>query len=133
MVALMVISTLVLSACGRIQSDLSGPSISDISTSGKVLVISDCPSTSVTITAKVTDKSKITHVLLWYRIGADRSFASINMDIQNDVYTAVMNGPDLQGHGYGAIEFYITAEDAQGNMSESPHVDRLEFLPCVNN
>ena len=133
MVALRVISTLVLSACGRIQSDQTDPTISDISTSGKVLVISDCLATSVTISARVTDKSKITHVLLWYRVGSDGPYTSTDMEIQSGLYTASLKGADLQGNGYGAIEFYITAEDAQGNTSESPHDDSLEFLPCVNN
>jgi|SRR5215207_9818498 len=131
--ALMLLSTLVSSACGRLQSDLSGPTISDISTSGKVLVISDCPATSVTITARVTDESKITHVLLWHRIGSDQSFVFTTMNMQNDLYVATVKGADVQGHGYGAMEFYITAEDREGNTSESPHEDSIQFLPCVNN
>ena len=132
-VALIAISTLVSSACGGIQSDQTDPTISDISTSGKVVVISDCLATSVTIAAKVTDKSKITHVLLWYRVGSDQPFASTNMEIQSGLYTASLKGADLQGNGYGAMEFYITAEDAEGNTSESPHDNSIEFLPCVNN
>jgi len=124
---------LILSACAGIRSDHTGPAISDISTSDKVVVISDCPSTSVTITAKVTDASHITSVLLWVRVGTDGPFASIRMDLQNDIYTATVQGSDLQGHGYGAMEFYITAEDGKRNKSESPHDDSVQFLPCVNN
>ena len=132
-VALIAVSTFVLSACGRIRGELSGPVISDISTSDKVVVISDCLTTSVTITAKVTDASNVKSVLLWYRVGSDQPFASSNMNLQNDIYAAKVKGADLQGHGYGAMEFYITAEDGKGNKSESPHDDSIQFLPCVNN
>ena len=105
---------LILSACAGLQKDQAGPAISDISTSDKVVVISDCLSTSITITAKVTDTSNLKSVLLWYRVGSDMLFASANMDLQNDTYAANLRGADLQGHGYGAMEFYITAEDGAG-------------------
>jgi hypothetical protein len=131
--ALVFISTFVSSACGRLQRDSSGPTISDIATSDKVVVISDCLTTSVTITAKVTDASNIKSVLLWYRVGSDQPFASSNMKLQNGIYAANVKGSELQGHGYGAMEFYITAEDGEGNKSESPHDDSIQFLPCVNN
>ena len=124
---------LILSACAAVGGDHTGPIISDISTSDKVVVISDCLATSVTITAKVTDASNVKSVLLWVRVGSDQLFASSNMNLQNDLYTAKVKGADLQGHGYGAMEFYITAEDEKGNKSESPHDDSVQFLPCVNN
>lgn len=124
---------LILPACAGIRSDQAGPVISDISISDKVVVISDCPATAVTITAKVMDESKIASVLLWVRVGPDEPFASLRMDLQNDMYTASVQGLDLQGHGYGAVEFYITAEDEEGNTSESPHDRSIQFLPCVNN
>jgi hypothetical protein len=124
---------LILSACAAIRADHTGPVISDISTSDKVVVISDCLTTSVTITAKVTDASNIKSVLLWYRVGSDQPFASSNMNLQDDIWAAKVKGADLQGHGYGAMEFYITAEDEAGNKSESPHNDSVQFLPCVNN
>ncbi len=123
---------LILSACAGIQKDQSGPAISDISTSDKVVVISDCLSTSVTITAKVIDESNVKSVLLWYRVGSDSLLLHANMNLQNDIYAAKVKGADLQGHGYGAMEFYITAEDESGNKSESPHDDSVQFLPCVN-
>jgi hypothetical protein len=125
--------TFLLSACATIRADHTGPVISDISTSDKVVVISDCLTTSVTITAKVTDASNIKSVLLWYRVGSDQPFASSNMNLQDDIWAAKVKGADLQGHGYGAMEFYITAEDEAGNKSESPHDDSVQFLPCVNN
>ena len=124
---------LLLCSCAAIPSDHTGPTISDISTSDKVVVISDCLSTSVTITAKVTDASNVKSVLLFYRVGPDQPFASSNMDLQNGIYLAKVKGADLQGHGYGAMEFYIAAQDEAGNKSESPHDDSIQFLPCVNN
>jgi len=132
-IALILISTLAASACGRLGRDSSSPTISDIATSDKVVVISDCLSTSVTITAKVTDASNLKSVLLWYRVGSEQPFASLNMELLNDIYGAKVKGADLQGHGYGAMEFYVTAEDEAGNKSESPHDDSVQFLPCVNN
>ncbi|HKG54771.1 MAG TPA: hypothetical protein VKB04_10985 [Anaerolineales bacterium] len=124
---------LILSACAGLQKDHTGPAISDISTSDKVVVISDCLATSVTITAKVTDASNVKSVLLWVRVGSDQAFASSNMSLQNGIYTAKVKGADLQGHGYGAMEFYITAEDEDGNSSKSPVDNSIQFLPCVNN
>ena len=131
--ALIFMSTLVSSACGRLQSDSLGPTISDIATSDKVVVISDCLSTSVTITAKVTDASNIKSVMLWYHVGSDQPFASSNMELQNAIYAAKVKGSELQGHGYGAMEFYITAQDDAGNSSKSPLDKSIQFLPCVNN
>ena len=130
--ALIFISTLASSACGRLQRDISGPNISGIATSDKVVVISDCPSTLVTITATVTDESNITRVLLWFRVGTDRPFTSTRMELQNDMYTASVQGSELQGHGYGAVEFYVTAEDGDGNASKSSIDNSVQFLPCVN-
>jgi hypothetical protein len=130
---LIFISILVFAACGRLQHDSSGPNISDIVTSDKVVVISDCLATSVTITAKVTDASNVKSVLLWYHVGSDQPFASSNMKMQNGSYTATVKGSDLQGHGYGAMEFYITAEDGEGNTTKSPIDNSVQFLPCVNN
>ena len=130
---LVFIATLVLSACAGIRGDHTGPAISDISTSGKVLVISDCLATSVTITAKVTDASSITGVLLWYRVGSDRPYTSTSMDALGGLYSASVKGSDLQGDGYGTMEFYITAEDGEGNAGKSPLDKSIQFLPCVNN
>ena len=124
---------LILSACDGVRGDRTSPTISEISTSEKVVVISDCLSTSITITANVSDDSNIKRVLLLYRVGNEGPFASSSMDPQNNLYAAKIKGEDLQGHGYGALEFYITAEDEVGNKSESPHDESVQFLPCVNN
>ena len=133
LIALILIITLLLPACKEVSSDHVGPEISDISTTGKVVVISDCLATSVTITAKVTDASKITSVLLWVRVGSNQPFVSTSMNAQEGLYSASINGADLQGNGYGAMEFYITAQDEAGNSSKSPLDNSIQFLPCVNN
>ena len=133
MTVILFCMTLISSGCNSRRDDHTGPTISDISTSDKVVVISDCLSTSVTITAKVTDAAGVKSVLLWYRVGSDQPFASSKMDLQNDIYAAQIKGADLQGHGYGAMEFYIMAEDEAGNKSESSHDESVQFLPCVNN
>lgn len=129
---LLLVAAQIVSACDNLRGDRKGPHIRDISTSDKVVVISDCPSTSVRIHAKVTDGSTIRSVLLWYRVGADQSFAFTKMDGENDIYSATVEGADLQGHGYGPMEFYITAEDGEGNSSKSQMDDSIQFLPCVN-
>jgi hypothetical protein len=66
-------------------------------------------------------------------VESDKTFSSITMDKQDDRYTASLEGTDLQGHGYGVIEFYITARDGKGNTSKSPIDKSIQFLPCVNN
>lgn len=133
LITFIFIIMLPVSACKEVSSDHTGPTISDISTSGKVLVISDCPSTSIVITAKVTDASPITSVLLQYRVASDQPFLSAVMDLKEGLYTVSVNGADLQGKGYGAMEFHITAEDKEGNSSKSPLDQSIQFLPCVNN
>jgi hypothetical protein len=132
-ITLILIIMLLLLACKKVSSDHAGPIISNVSTTGKVVVISDCSATSVTITAKVTDASKIINVLLWHRIGSEQPFSSAIMELQEGLYTASIKGKDLQGNGYGAMEFYITAEDGEGNTSKSPIDNSIQFLPCVNN
>lgn len=131
-VALFILLT-AAPACTRIQRDIAGPVISDISTSDKVVVISDCQNTEVTITARVTDNSEITRVTLRYRVESDSSFLSTDMNLLDGLYSANIKGSEFLGHSYGNLEFYITAEDGHGNISESPHDSSIQFLPCVNN
>lgn len=123
----------LLAACTQMPSDHSAPVISDITTSNKVVVISDCQNTSVVISAKVKDESKISRVELWYRVNQERPFTSRSMTDQSDQYSVEVKGADLQGNGYGIVEFYITAQDEAGNKSESPHDTSVQFLPCVSN
>jgi len=130
---ILVLSVFLLSACEANRNDHVGPVISDVSTSDKVLVISDCPATSVTISARVVDTSKIASVLLWYRVDSGEPYASTPMEAQTGLYSASVKGSDLQGNGYGSLEFYITAEDERGNSSKSAVDTSIQFLPCVNN
>jgi hypothetical protein len=123
----------VLPACEGTSSDQTGPVISDIKTSGNVLVISDCPSTSVKVSANASDPSGIKSVLLWYRIPPDEKFTSAPMEFQDGSYVVSLNGVDFLGHAYGTIEFYISAQDAVGNMSQSAIDQSIQFLPCVSN
>jgi hypothetical protein len=121
-----------LSSCRILPKDQTGPLISDIKTSGNVLVISDCSRTSVEISTKVTDPSGVESVLLWHRIGAEQQFISADMELQDETYKVTLKGSDFLGGAYGTLEFYIAAKDGAGNFSKSP-VDRsIQFLPCVN-
>ena len=70
----------IVSACTAIPRDQSSPTIRNIATSGEVIVISDCPSTSAMISAQVTDESAITEVTLWYRVESDKIFSSLKTD-----------------------------------------------------
>ena len=120
-------------ACGLVPADRSGPTISNVKTSGNVLVISDCSGTSVDISAKVADASGVESVLLWYRVEAEQKFASTGMKFQDNIYTASLEGPDFLGKAYGTVEFYITAKDSVGNTSKTSLDRSLQFLPCVSN
>jgi hypothetical protein len=122
-----------LSSCGNLYSDQTGPLISDLLTSGNVLVISDCQGTSVTISAKVSDPSGVEKVLLWYRTATDQKYVSTTMDLQEGDYKADLKGPDFLGRPYGTLEFYITAQDQVGNLSKSAVNQSIQFLPCVSN
>jgi hypothetical protein len=122
-----------LSSCRKPSTDQTGPSISDIKTSGNVLVISDCSGTSVTISAIVTDPAGIEKVQLWHRTGTDQQFSSTAMELQEGTYIVDLKGPDFLGHPYGTLEFYITAQDKVGNLSRSGVNQSVQFLPCVNN
>jgi hypothetical protein len=130
---LILIAALLLPACHGRLGDQTGPTISDITSSSKQVVISDCLGTQVTISARVSDASEIKSVLLWYRVGADGQFSSSSMKENGGTYFGSIKGADLQGQGYGTLEFYITAEDAAGNLGKSPPDKSIEFLPCVNN
>jgi len=121
-----------LSACGNSSSDRTGPEISDVTTSGNVLVISDCAGTSATITAKVTDSSGVKNVFFWYRV-SDQPFISREMTLKDGVYEVSVQGSEFLGKGYGTLEFYIQAEDGAGNVSKSAIDQSIQFLPCVSN
>jgi hypothetical protein len=132
LIVLILVTFFGLSACRNLPTDQTGPLISDIKTSGNVLVISDCSGTSVEISAKVTDPSGVARVLLLHRIGADQPFISAGMVLQDGTYKVTLKGSDFLGKDYGTLEFYITAKDGAGNLSESPIDQSIQFLPCVN-
>ena len=121
-----------LAACTNGLKDQAGPEISNIQTSGNVLVISDCLDTSVTISANVTDPSGVEKVSLWYRTGSEGQFSSIDMEPKEGAYQVKLNGPDFLGRPYGTLEFYITAKDKRDNLSKSVVNQSIQFLPCVN-
>jgi hypothetical protein len=127
------LSFCLLPACGNLHGDQAGPQISDIQTSGNVLVISDCSGTAVTISARVTDPSGVQNVQFWYRTGDGPKFSSANMELEQDLYRITLNGPDFLGRPYGVLAFYITASDKRGNTSKSAINQSVQFLPCVNN
>jgi hypothetical protein len=124
---------LASSACGKAENDHKGPVIAAITASNNVLVISDCLSTSVTISARVTDDSGVARVGLWFRAGSEGPFKTVNMILRNGHYEGTIKGGELLGQSYGALEFYITAEDGEGSSTTSPTSKDIQFLPCVNN
>ena len=85
---------LILSACGKGSSDRTGPEISDVKTSGNVLVISDCSGTSVTISARVADPSGVESSQLWYRV-ADQPFASLNETAARQFFPKTCDGTTM--------------------------------------
>ena len=123
----------VLPACKNLPKDQTGPEITNIQTSGKVLVISDCAGTSLTISANVSDPAGVKKVSLWYRTGNEQQYSSADMKQQGGTYQIDLNGPDFLGRPYGTLEFYISAEDEMGNLSKSALDQSIQFLPCVNN
>jgi len=127
------ILVLGLAACKRSSMDQTGPEIRDIQTSGAVLVISDCPATSVEISAVVSDPSHVESVLLRYRIAPDQKFTSTPMEPREGIYIISLHGADFLGHAYGTIDFYIHAQDTVANSSQSEVDHSIQFLPCVSN
>lgn len=128
-----LILSLMITGCARRQTDIKGPVISDVTVSNNVLVISDCLSTSVTISAHVTDDAEIAKVILWFRAGSEDPYTPVSMALRNDQYEGTIQGRELLGQTYGTLEFHITAEDGNGNSSTSPTDKSIQFLPCVNN
>ena len=128
-----LILSLMITGCARRQTDTQGPVISDVTVSNNVLVISDCISTSITISAHVTDDTSIAKVILWFRAGSEGSYKTVSMKLRNDRYEGIIQGSELLGQRYGVLEFHITAEDNRGNLSTSPTDKSIQFLPCVNN
>ena len=128
------VGAITLTACGAASTsgDSVGPTITQITTSAQSFSI-DCPPTSITVTAQITDTSGVIRAVLWYRVDTEQPYTSKNMDVSNNIYSATVKGIDLPAGPYGALEFYITAEDLAGNTSQSPLDQSVQFLPCVSN
>ena len=124
----------MLTACEATSTarDSVGPTIAEITTSNQSFSI-DCPPTSITVTANITDTSGIKNATLWYRVGSDQPYTSRTMDASNHSYSATVKGIELPAGPYGALEFYITTEDMAGNSSKSSVDNSIQFLPCVSN
>ena len=113
-------------------NDKTPPVIKNIETSNKSFSI-DCVPTSITITAHITDPSGIKSAVLWYHVGTDKQYKSVNMEFSNGVYNATIQALDLPVGEYGSLEFYITAQDEAGNQSKSELDASSQLLPCVSN
>jgi len=133
-VMLACVGAITITACGAASThrDPVGPTIAQITTSNQSFSI-DCPPTSITVTAQITDTLGVTRAMLWYRVDTDQPYTSKDMDASNNIYSATVKGIDLPAGPYGALEFYITAEDTAGNKSQSPLNQSVQFLPCVSN
>ena len=120
------------SACGAASAlrDTTGPTIVQITTSTKSFAI-DCPPTSVRVSARITDASGVRRAVLRYRVDNNQPYASRNMTVSGHLYRASVKGIELPAGPYGALEFYITAEDASGRSNRSSVDTSVQFLPCV--
>jgi len=133
-VILTCVGAITITACGAAATprQAMGPTIAQVTTSNQSFSI-DCPPTSITVTAQITDTLGITRAALWYRVDTDQPYTSKNMDASNHIYSATVQGIDLPAGPYGALEFYITAENKAGKKSQSPLDQSVQFLPCVSN
>ena len=114
--------------------DKNAPVITNITTSSKFLAKSDCSNTSLTVTATITDDTKVKSVEIMYRVGSDQQFTSIPMKLDgHDQYTATIITLEIPGGEYGPVEFSIVAKDEAGNQSKSAVDDSVQLLPCVAN
>jgi len=131
---LLILSVFLLFTNGCSQKDQKAPQITEIKTSSKVLAKSDCIPTSETITANITDDSGVKTAALWYRIGQDHKFTSTPMKRETgNTFGATLIALDIPGGEYGTLEFYILAEDEEGNQSKSPMDTSVQLLACVAN
>jgi hypothetical protein len=137
---LALICAVALASCGGRQTimvtstpaDTVGPTFNQITTSTKSFS-KDCVPTSITVTSNITDPSRVTRAVLWYRVGTDQQYTLMDMTPSGSNYSVTVQALDVPGKGYGVWEFYITAEDGAGNQSQSPLDTRVELLLCVSN
>lgn len=92
--------------------------------------------TQITISATATDNIGVTAVKLYYRKVGDTEFTLKNVteSATKDLYVAVIPATAVPGAG---VEYYITAEDADGNVSyngtqQIPNVIRVNTTPYIS-
>ena len=92
--------------------------------------------TQITISATATDNIGVTAVKLYYRKAGDTEFTLKNVteSATKDLYVAVIPATAVTGAG---VEYYITAEDADGNVSyngtqQIPNVIRVNTTPYIS-
>jgi len=133
-VTLLSILFMLLFVAGCKSADKSAPVITNITTSNKFLAKSDCANTSLTVTAAITDNTKVKSAEIKYRVGSDQQFISMPMKSEGqNQYSAKIVTLEIPGGEYGSVEFSIVAEDEAGNQSESVVDDSVQLLPCVSN
>ena len=127
-----VTSTVIPPSATSTLGDNAGPIFSRIVTSSSVFAKSDCTPTSITVTANITDPSAVAYVVLWYRVGSSQPYSPVGMSfLGGNDYSVTVKGLEVPGSKYGVWEFYITAQDGVGNLSQSPVDTHVQLLPCV--
>ena len=119
---------------GGASKDKTAPIITNITTSAKFIALSDCANTSLTVTATITDDTKVKSAVILYRVGADQQFASMAMKPEGqDQFDITIVALEIPRGEYGPVEFSIVAEDEAGNQSKSAVDNSVQLLPCVAN
>ncbi len=120
-----------LTSTSAAPGDHTPPTITHIATSTLVFTVSDCSITEVTVTADIADPSGVVNPTLWYRVKS-QSYTPVAMQaVSADRYSVTVKGVDLPRNEYGVWEFYLTAQDKLGNMSQSLPDTTVQFLPCA--
>ena len=123
---------ILTSSCAS--KDKTPPTITAITTSAKFIALSDCANTSLTVTATITDDTKVKSAVILYRVGADQQFASMPMKSEGqDQFDITIIALEIPRGEYGPVEFSILAEDEAGNQSKSAVDNSVQLLPCVSN
>ncbi len=119
---------------GCASKDKTPPVITNITTSAKFIALSDCANTSLTVTATITDDTKVMSATISYRVGADQQFTSMPMKSKDqDQFDITIVALEIPRGEYGPVEFSIVAEDEAGNSSKSVIDESVQLLPCVAN
>ncbi len=98
-----------------LHEDVSAPVISNVSNVPSQPGDSD----SVNIQANISDDGSITLAKVYYKKSTDENFTSINMVLDNGTLYVTETPIPAQPAGT-VIEYYVEAEDNEGNISYSP-------------